>query len=176
MTYQAFSTKERYEELKKDPLVFCRFGEITEYLDGRPQTRKGWHSCDETLKLFIEEKDLPSNAYGRRLFVIGKEIRLNGDVDEKKQGQDRIYFEIKEFDENNESDWKIVFNDCWYNFKSGNTRFCHMTLFWALYHTTWSETVIRKVISSLNEEKSQIVNNYISDNIIKLQVTKQFVI
>lgn len=174
MTYHAFSTKERYEELKKDPLVFCRFGEITEYPDGRPQTRKGWHSCDETLKLFIEEKELPLNAYGRRLFVIGKEIRSNGNVDEKKQGQDRIFFEIKEFDENNESDWKIVFNDCRYNFKSGNTRFCHMTLFWALYHTTWFETVIRNVISSLNEETSQIVTNYISDNIITLPVTKQF--
>ncbi len=176
MTYYAFSTKERYEELKKNPLVFCKLEEQNVYFDGRPQKMKGWYSCDETLQLFIDEKDLPFNEKDRRLFVIGKENLTNGEIDKNKQDQDEISFEVKEFDEKDESDWRTVFNECGYNFKSGNTRFCHMSLFWALYHTNWSETVIDKALSQLDDETAQIVISYICNNIITLPITKQYVL
>lgn len=176
MIYHAFSTKERYEELKKNPLVFCKFDETVVFFDGRPQNMKGWFSCDETLQLFIDENDLPSNKQGRRLFIIGKENLTNGEIDNKKQGQDEVSFEVKEFDEKDELNWRTVFNECGYNFKSGNTRFCHMSLFWALYHTNWSEAVIDKALSQLNDETAQIVINYICNNFITLPITKQYVL
>ena len=177
MSYNASSTKERYEVLKKDPLIFCKFDEQTEYDDnGRPITRKGWFSCDNTVGLFIDEKELPIVPHGRRLFVIGKEILENGKIDDKKQDIDRIKFEVNEFNANDTTNWCVIFNDCGYNFRSGNTRFCHMSLFWALYHTNWSEDAIRSSLSSVSHDIAQIVIGYIIPNIITLPLSKQFLL
>lgn len=174
MSFNASSTKERYEELRKNPLVFSKFGPINIQDDmGYNHSTTGWSSCDSTIHFVLTENDLPNNDSGRRLFVIGKQVFLNGKIDEKKEGQDTVNFEIIEFDETSVSDWCVVFNDCLYNYKSGNTRHCHMALFWALYVTSWNKGVIKNALQVLSNETVRTACSYISANILMLSLNKQ---
>ena len=150
MCYKASSTKERFVEIQKNPLVFCKYGQVNVQDEkGDNHSTEGWSSCDSTINFLLYEKDLPHNNKKRRLFVIGKQILSNGRVDEKKEGQDIVDFEITEFDTNKVTDWTLVFNDCLYNYKSGNNRHCHMTLFWALYMTEWSKETLQQSLSTV---------------------------
>lgn len=129
MSYLASSTKERFDELQKNPLVFCKFGTVNVQDDmGYNHATEGWSSCDPTIKLIFYEKDLPHNNQTRQLFRIGKQLFPNGKIDEKKEGKDIVDFEILEFDYDKVSDWILVINDCLYNYRSGNSRHCHMAL------------------------------------------------
>ena len=75
MSFNASSTKERYEELRKNPLVFSKFGPINIQDDmGYNHSTTGWSSCDSTIHFVLTENDLPNNDSGRRLFVIGKQV------------------------------------------------------------------------------------------------------
>lgn len=174
MSYNAYSTKERYEELQKNPLVFGKFGLVNiqdEMGYNHPST--GWGSCDSTICFFISEQTLSNNDSGRRLFVIGKQVQLNEKIDGNKEGQDNVCFEITEFNVASIVDWRVVFNDCLYNYKSGNTRHCHMALFWALYVMSWEEDVIKKALQELSIEAVRVACNYISANILMLSLNKQ---
>lgn len=151
MSYKASSTKERFDELQKNPLVFCKYGSVNVQDEmGYNHSTEAWSACDSTINFLLYEKDLPHNNQKRRLFVIGKQILSNGKVDEKKDGQDIVDFEIFEFDTNKVADWILVFNDCLYNYRSGNTRHCHMTLFWALYMTEWNKEVIQQSFTKVS--------------------------
>ncbi len=177
MSYKASSTKERFDELQKDPLVFCKFGPVNVQDEmGYNHSAEGWSSCDSTINFLLYENDLPHNNQKRRLFVIGKQILTNGKVDEKKEGQDIVDFEISEFDTNKVSDWTLVFNDCLYNYKSGNSRHCHMTLFWALYMTEWSKDVIQQTLAKVSLEVAKTTSSYISANIFVFSHNKQCVL
>lgn len=177
MSYKASSTKERYDELQKNPLVFCKFGQVNVQDDmGYNHTGEAWSSCDPTINFLVYERDLPHNNKKRRLFVVGKRILTNGEVDEKKDGQDVIDFEIEEFDTNKVKDWTLVFNDCLYNYKSGNTRHCHMTLFWALYMNEWSKDVLQKTLVKVSQDVAKTVCSYISSNIFVFSQNKQYIL
>lgn len=165
MSNKASSTKERFDELQKNPLFFCKYGTITIQDDiGYTHSVDGWVSCDQTITVQLSDKDLPLNDQKRRLFVIGEQIFSNGKIDEKKEGQDIVEFEITEFDYDKVSDWILIINDCLYNYRSDNKRHCHMTLFWALYTTTWKENILRQAMSTASTEAIQIANAYISAN------------
>lgn len=177
MGFKASSTKERFDEIQKNPLIFCKFGPISVQDDiGYTHTGEGWSSCDATINFLAYEKDLPPENRRRRLFVVGKQIFTNGEIDKKKEGQDIVEFEISEFDTGKVSDWILVFNDCFYNYKSGNTRHCHMTLFWALYITTWEKNMVKEALSRVSPEVFQIVCSYVSTNIFVFSVNKQYIL
>ena len=177
MSYFAFSTKERYNELQKNPLFFCKYGQVSVQDEmGYNHSTEAWTSCDPTIRFMAYEKDLPKNDSGRILFVVGEQETPNGKVDEKKEDQDDVKFEIVEFNTDKISDWRYVFNDCLYNFKSGNTRHCHMTLFWALYTTSWKKDVIAKALTQIPSESAQITCSYISANIFAFSLSKQYIL
>lgn len=177
MSNKASSTKERFDELQKNPLFFCKYGTITIQDDiGYTHSVDGWVSCDQTITVQLSDKDLPLNDQKRRLFVIGEQIFSNGKIDEKKEGQDIVEFEITEFDYDKVSDWILIINDCLYNYRSDNKRHCHMTLFWALYTTTWKENILRQAMSTASTEAIQIANAYISANFFAFSTIKQAVL
>ena len=177
MSYFAYSTKERYNELQKNPLVFCKYGSVNVPDEiGYNHATEAWTSCDQTIRFMAYEKDLSKNESGRKLFVIGQQIRPNGKVDEKKEDQDDVKFEIVEFDAGRVLDWQYVFNDCLYNFKSGNTRHCHMALFWALYTASWDKEVIRQALSQITSESAKTACSYISANIFVFALNKQYIL
>lgn len=177
MSYKASSTKERYDELQKNPLVFCKFGPVNVQDDmGYSHTGEAWSSCDPTINFLVYERDLPHNNKKRRLFVVGKQILTNGEVDEKKEGQDIVDFELIEFDTDKIADWVLVLNDCLYNYRSGNSRHCHMTLFWALYITEWRRDTIKEALAKVSHETAQTVCSYISANIFVFSVDKQYIL
>ena len=177
MSYFAYSTKERYNELQKNPLVFCKYGSVNVPDEiGYNHATEAWTSCDQTIRFMAYEKDLPKNESGRKLFVIGQQIRPNGKVDEKKEDQDDVKFEIVEFDPAKVIDWQYVFNDCLYNYKSGNTRHCHMALFWALYTASWDKEVIRQALSQITSESAKTACSYISANIFVFALNKQYIL
>ena len=174
MSYQASTTKERYIELQKDPVLFCKYEEVDGYDDnGLYFNSVGWHSCDPTIQLFISETILDKNSSERRLFVIGNQVLVNGQIEEKKEESDTISFEIEEFNPQNQEDWSAIFTDCAYNYRSNNKRFCHMSLFWALYTTTWTEEMLRGAISLISNEDAKIGINYILANLVALSLNKQ---
>ena len=177
MSYQASTTKKRYVELQRDPVLFCKYEEIDGYDDnGMYFSKVGWHSCDPTIELFISESILKENSSKRRLFVIGNQVHVNGKIDENKEDNDIVCFEVEEFESRNQGDWMAVFTDCAYNYKSNNTKYGHMSLFWALYTTTWTEDVIREAVSLIPNEDAQIGLKYIWDNLISLSLNKQKII
>lgn len=177
MSFSATSTKERFLELQKNPLFFCKFCSTIEQDNaGYYYSIEQWVSCDPTINISFSEHDLPYSNISRRLFVVGKQIYANGTIDDKKEDDDVVEFEITEFDSSNYSDWVLVFNDCLYNYKSGNHRHCHMALFWSLYITKWEKDVVYNALSSLTKEASQTVCSYISANIFAFSVEKQYVL
>lgn len=177
MSYLASSTKERFDELQKNPLVFCKFGTVNVQDDmGYNHATEGWSSCDPTIKLIFYEKDLPHNNQTRQLFRIGKQLFPNGKIDEKKEGKDIVDFEILEFDYDKVSDWILVINDCLYNYRSGNSRHCHMALFWALYMTEWDKDILRQAMSEASVEATQTACSYVSANIFVFSLSKQYVL
>ena len=177
MSYYAFSTKERYNELQKNPLFFCKYGQVNiQDETGYNHATEAWTSCDLTIRFIAYEKSLPKNDSGRKLFIACKQITPNGKIDEKKENQDDIKFEIVEFDPGKVSDWRYVFNDCLYNYKSGNTRHCHMALFWALYTKSWDKEVLRQALSQITAESAQTACSYISANIFVLALNKQYIL
>lgn len=129
-----------------------------------------------TINFLLYEKDLPQNNKKRRLFVIGKQILSNGRVDEKKEGQDIVDFEITEFDTNKVTDWTLVFNDCLYNYKSGNNRHCNMTLFWALYMTEWSKETLQQSLSTVSSDVARTAFYYIGTNLFAFSLNRQKVL
>lgn len=177
MKYQATSTKERYEELLKNRLLFSKYDTVNIPDDtGFLHTTEAWTSCDATVHLLIYAKDLPADQLKRKLFIIEKQLTPNGQIDGKKQGKDTVNFEIREFNKDMADDWCLIFNDCLYNYKSGNNRHCHMSLFWALYVMTWEKKVLSEAFSKTSAETLRIVTSYISNNIVFLSLDKQKVI
>lgn len=126
-----------------------------------------------TINFLLYEKDLPHNNKKRRLFVIGKQILSNGRVDEKKEGQYIVDFEITEFDTNKVTDWTLVFNDCLYHYKSGNNRHCHMTLFWALYMTEWCKETLQQSLSTVSSDVARTACHYIGTNLFAFSLNRQ---
>lgn len=124
----------------------------------------------------LYEKNLPHNNKKRRLFVIGKRILYNGKVDEKKKGQDIVDFEITEFDANKVTDWTLVFNNCLYNYRSGNNRHCHMTFWGALYMTEWSKETLQQTLSSVSSDVAKTACYYISTNVFAFSLNRQKVL
>lgn len=177
MSFRASSTKERYDELQKDPLVFCKFGQVEVEDDmGYTHSTERWNSCDPTITVSISDEELPHKNLKRRLFVIGKQIFPNGSIDEKKEGQDIIEFEITEFNPNQVADWSYVFNDCLYNYKSGNTRHCHMALIWVLYIKSWKINIVSVALSQISTDAAQTACSYISANIFAFSIEKQYML
>ncbi len=174
MPFIAKSTKERYTELLKNPLVFSKF-DIVEELDehGFPHSREAWTSCDPTIDFQINENDLEKNNLGRRLFVISKQ---KDQLDEEKNAQDDIEFELIEFDETKMEHWSLVFCDCAYNYQSGNQRHCHMSLFWTLYYKRWTEECIIDALRNVDDTIRQTVCYYISKGIFAFSSNKQTVL
>ena len=175
MEYTASSTKERFEELRKNPLVFGKY-ETRTVQDGKGGIcQEGyWISCDSTIEFSIDGKNLHKNDSERKLFIIGTQILPNGRVDEEIREIDSVEFEIKEFNPNNIQDWCYVFNDCYTHYRySGNNRHCHMILFWALYTMSWNKETIREALSQMSTEAAKIVNAYVSANILTLSLCKQ---
>lgn len=174
MDYKASSTKERFDELQKNPLFFCKLGTITvQDPNGYKQLVNAWVSCDQTINVQLYEKNLPKNDSKRRLFIIRSQILSNGEIDKKKEGKDIVEFEIEEFDPNEVSDWILIINDCLYNYRSGNRRHCHMTLFWALYTLSWNEEIIRQAMSTASKDAARNALYYISANIFAFSTCKQ---
>ena len=103
MNYEANTTKERFDEIKKNPLLFCHLTDKTEYeVFGRPYTKTGWFSSDSTITLFISDDQLRGKKGDRKLFVIGDEIIKTGNkAEEKKSDKDIVYFNINIFDPKN---------------------------------------------------------------------------
>lgn len=86
MDYKASSTKERFDELQKNPLFFCKLGTITvQDHTGYIQQVNAWVSCDQTINVQLYEKDLPKNDSKRRLFIIRSQILSNGEIDKKER-------------------------------------------------------------------------------------------
>lgn len=155
MGYLASSTKERLNELQKNPLFFCKLNTRNYRKDA---TEDVWSSCDSTIDITIKrDNDYPQNY--KRLFVILEQYLTNGAIDEKKEDKDKVQFEVEEFDTTNENHWLLVLNDCAYNFNCGNHQYCHLTLFWALYSTAWRKEIIEIALSKLPQESSQIICN-----------------
>ena len=85
MAYKAKSTKRRYEESLKAPLLFCYYEQKSGFDDyGMRYSYGGWFSCDSTINLYISESELEKDDSERKLFIIGKQILENGEVDLKK--------------------------------------------------------------------------------------------
>jgi len=174
MAFLATSTKERFDELKKAPVLFCKYENVSDYDDhGMFFTKTGWFSCDSTIDLFISKNELGENPSGRRLFIIGKQLLSNGSIDENKEGKDIVQFEIEEFSPNKKNDWCALFIDCAYNFRSGNKRHCHMSLFWALYTSIWTIDVVQEALANISQEDANIGREYIYNNLSTLSHKKQ---
>jgi hypothetical protein len=174
MSFQASSTKERYIELKKDPVLFCKYDKEARYsYNGMYNVGAGWYSCDSTIQLFIGEQVLHGEEFDRKLFVINYRDISASVVERAKEDTDTIFFEVTEFDANNKDHWCSVFMDCAYNYHSGNTTFCQMALIWALYTTDWKIDVIRDVCSLMSGDVSNTCINYICYNLSALSLRKQ---
>ena len=174
MAYKAKSTKRRYEESLKAPLLFCYYEQKSGFDDyGMRYSYGGWFSCDSTIDLYISESELEKDDSERKLFIIGKKILENGEVDLKKGPDDTIAFEVILFDANNSSHWTKVFDDCIYNFKGGNTRHCHMALIWALYRTAWSEATLSQALGNMDKNNMGIVTNNIHNCLATFSIDKQ---
>ena len=174
MSYRTSTTKERYLELIKDPVFFCKYKKKAEYNNGDIRNvGNGWISCNPTIHLFVSDSILPENDSKRKLFVIERQEFLNGRVDELKEDTDIIYFEVTEFDPQNQDHWCYIFTDCAYNYQSGNRNYCHMALFWALYTQTWNADDVWNALSSMPTGTSQICINHICSNFYVFSLKKQ---
>lgn len=174
MSYRAFASKERIKEMANNPIFFCKYEKDAEYNYSDFQQRgNGWISCDPTINLFISESILPHNDSNRKLFFIENLNSLNGELENKKNDSDDIYFEVTEFNTNNSAHWLLIFSDCAYNFRSGNRLYCHMALFWALYSNSWDTEIIREAWSKAPNEVLQICNSFICSNIYVFSLSKQ---
>ena len=112
MSYRASTTKERYEELIKDPIFFCKYQKEIRYNnDDIHNVGNGWRSCNPTINLFISDSILPNNDSGRKLFVFENIELPNGSLDEKKEDTDIIFFDVTEFDPGNKDHWCHIFTD-----------------------------------------------------------------
>ena len=174
MSYRASTTKERYEELIKDPIFFCKYQKEIRYNnDDIHNVGNGWRSCNPTINLFISDSILPNNDSGRKLFVFENIELPNGSLDEKKEDTDIIFFDVTEFDPGNKDHWCHIFTDCAYNFQSGNREYCHMALFWALYTFSWNVDVVWTALSGMPNGTGQICINHICSNFFVLSLRKQ---
>lgn len=172
MNYNASTTKQRFCELQKNPLVFSKFGEFTIYENGNHKQCNGWISCDPTIEIKISENTLPKNKLERILFIIEEN---KAPLDEKKEENDTIFFQIREFNPSSEIDWILVFNDCQYN-KKGNSQgyiYCHMKLFWALYTKQWNKNIVGRALLKVSREVANTVSLYVGNYIVIFSMKKQ---
>ena len=99
MNYDNDKFKISYEESLKAPLLFCYYEQKSGFDDyGMRYFYSGWFSCDSTIDLYISESELEKDDSERKLFIIGKQILENGEVDLKKGPDDTIAFEVILFD------------------------------------------------------------------------------
>lgn len=173
MSYRANTTKERYGELKKDPIFFCKYQKKVDYeYRGIYNVGSGWISCNPTIYLFISDSVLSCNN-PRRLFLIESFESSDESLNNLKEDTDLVFFEVTEFNPQSSDHWSLIFEDCAYNFKSGNSNYCHMALFWALYTVEWDVNVVLNAFNHVSNETAQICINHICSNFYVLSLKKQ---
>ena len=174
MNFEGYTTKQRFVEIKKNPLLFCHFTVKTEFDMGRHNTKIGWFSSDSTITLFISKDKLEGKIGDRQLFIIGDVIEKTGKAaEQKKTDEDNIYFTTVIFAPSNSTHWSYIFNDCFYNYNAGNFRHYHMSLVWALYTTQWPENIIQNALTKCNSTTQSIVANNINSCLFLFSITKQ---
>lgn len=174
MIFEASTTKERFEEIKKNPLMFCHFSDKTEFDMGRPHTKTGWFSCDSTINLFIPQRDRDGKEGDRLLLLIGDIIEKAGKtVEQNKTNESIVFFAVYTFEYNKPTHWYYIFNDCFYNYKAGNYRHCHMSLIWALYTIDWHEEYLTNALSNCERDKQSVIANQINNSIFLFSISKQ---
>ena len=125
MSYFAFSTKERYNELQKNPLFFCKYGQVSVQDEmGYNHSTEAWTSCDPTIRFMAYEKDLPKNDSGRILFVVGEQETPNGKggeiINKNKKGS--FTFDGKVIKLTSDEGWNDYFNGVMY-YKHNGTNY-----------------------------------------------------
>lgn len=179
MALEAYSSKKRYEQIKKNPIFFCIYDQKTEYINGHREISDGWCSCDPTISFFMEEKDSDRKFGERYLFIIGNIINKGGSAEDKKEDEDTVFFEVEVFNAHNTIHWINVFKDCHYNSIAYNSRpektrqHCAMSLVWAIYKMDWNSNVLNTAYMQCEKGIQQTVAFYIDHTLYFYSLKKQ---
>lgn len=173
MVLEASTIKERYEEMQKNPLFFCRYSSKTEFDTGRPSVKHGWFSCDSTINFYYNNSKDQVEEDSRQLLFVGNQILKSGNIDLRKQKKDLIFFEVEFFNPSTPKHWSLIFNDCFYNHKAGNYRHGAMVLVWALYTTQWDAILLNKVFTSFDKHIQHVIANNINNYLYVFSEIKQ---
>ncbi|MCM1312283.1 MAG: hypothetical protein NC206_03680 [Bacteroides sp.] len=133
------TTKERYEELKKCPLLFLRKNERTEqrYVDRTTTesvTYVYWVPMDKTFHGEISESFFP-NAIGDYILVV---VHSQDTSFENSSNGDNISFEVREASASDPSCWKHVIDSFIQRTCNEKDLYPYLYLIWFLNHYEWS--------------------------------------
>lgn len=174
MIFTASTTRERFQEVKKNPLMFCHFSSKTVWDKGTYHTQKGWFSCDPTIDLFIpQEKMHGKDGEGKLLLIQGVKKKAGENVKYKKSDSNTIDLIVATFESSDPTHWNQIMNDCYYNYKAGNHRHCHMSLIWALYRLDWKEHDLANALSIYERDKQTVIADKIYNSLYLFSVSKQ---
>lgn len=168
------TTKERYEELKKTPLLFLRMdaqGYWEKYKDGSSEyiINYYWRPIDETchkkISISEEEARLIDNRY--RLVV------LDNSIDTSEGQGEFVDFEIWDVSADDINCWIYILNSYLQRAQDKNDFYPYIFLLWFLNNYWWTKDILLQALYEYSDEYRQILGNGIKNISMCLSLAKQ---
>lgn len=155
---------ERYEELKRNPLLFLRLYEYVKYdNNGHKQDLSKWESIDRGLGVMFDAGDFADRSFGYCLTTVEEVREIEGGKKPDDCSREAICVYVKNITGSKTTDWIAVFNSL--IIKSQNpisNKYAFLELIWALDKLSWNATTVRNSIKSYPEETRFFITTCLS--------------
>lgn len=151
------TSKERYEELQKNPLLFlCEVDHSYEGRSGNLIECIHWAPIDTDFYGEFDIKEMWGNRHGYALAVADGII-----VDEKdEQNKGNVCFSVHAIDMGRVDDWLMLINSFIIRSKNKYDKFPYIHLLWALNYCQWDKDILVQALSKYDKaSQKNAVNN-----------------
>lgn len=152
MSVQINIASTRYEELKKNPLLFLHLYENIRYDDnGREHDYSQWQSIDRDLGISFDADDFANRSFGYCLTLLSKTEEQNDES--SKTAPDTLCVTISNVTGRDPSEWIVIFNSFIAKHQSPELRnYAFLEMLWALDKLPWNSAVLENSLLSYPEE------------------------
>lgn len=153
-------SKNRYEELKKNPVFFLKFYNNIRYDEqGNIVDCSTWRSLDSDLNITFDAGNFANRTLGYTLCIIEK-------AEEKKDDKGNVIPDVLKMtfhsaSSDNVNDWIIIINSFVIRSSNKEDKYAFMELLWALDKLQWNSTTLILAFSRYpSQTKSFLITNF----------------
>ena len=163
-------TKARYEELKKNPLLFLRIEENSYYNYNRKDWVKevNWVPTDNDFQTTIDYKELGDGRQSHILIIAGNEVvdedTNNNETDSNQEINENkiVKFDFHVADSNSPRDWLCIINSYIKRTRNSNDKFPYIHLLWFLNKEKWTFEQLTTAIRSYDIQSQPFITAVLS--------------